>query len=573
MKRAVYGVFNRLRFNQKLFLSYLIVIIIPILVLGIYSYRQSKEMQNIQASQSIERNVEAVSESIKNSLEEYDQMIRSIVLNRTFQRIVANDYLDLINLSRDLKEYLSPYVNMMMMMNNHIHQITFYTQSDVPEYGLSVLKHERVMNQPWYQKVLEGTEYQWFFDESGYVSVAGKFPRFFSDTYTNVVYMRIEDKGLFKNILDLAKGYSVIISDENNRVLYVNSSEAKAGMPAYSTGDILHLKDGLAVINGTKMFVVNKTIPQTQWVIRCFVPMNQVTQNADSILGATLIVIGSCIVFLLIIISIFSKTMIRRIYKLNTLMKRVENGELMPLVQSASKDEIGELTNRFGNMLVRINALIEEAYTNKIIQKELELKALQSQINPHFLYNTLSFINWEALKNEQHITSHVVTALSRFYRTSLNKGDSIIQVRDELDNIKSYLDIIRIMSDGGFEIHYEIDEAVYDYWMINLILQPLVENAVRHGINQREDGGGGVLRVSARLTAGSIIFTVEDNGPGMNEEMVVRLLSVQSSGYGLKNVNERLKLFFGIASRIEIESVIGRGTIMKVTIPQYVKSE
>ncbi|WP_052759731.1 cache domain-containing sensor histidine kinase [Paenibacillus sp. DMB20] len=568
MTRFMEALFNRLRFNQKLFLSYLAVIIIPILVLGIYAYRQSEKMLRIQAAESIERNVEAISQSINSDLEQYNHTIRSIVNNRTFQRIVRKDYLDLVNLSRDLKEYLSPYLSMMMMMNSDISRITFYTQSDVPEYGDSVLSYGRVKNEPWYPDAIEKKGNRWHLDASGNLSVTELFPRFFSDPYKNIFYMQFRSGSLFRNISDLAKGYGITIADENDKMLYVN--------PIAEASQVGNLKgvspepNTIIEISGTKLYVVTKTIPQTNWTVRCFVPVDQVTPKAGTILGATLIVIGSCMIILLIMISVFSKTMIRRIYKLNSLMRRVENGELSLQVRSGSKDEIGELTNRFGNMLVRLNALIEEVYANKLIQKEAELRALQSQINPHFLYNTLSFINWEAIKSEQFKISHVVTALSRFYRTSLNRGDNIISVRDEMENIKSYLDIMLMMSDYAFDVVFDINEEVYGYRMLNLILQPLVENAVKHGVDSMQ-GRRGVIAVTARVLSRTIEFTVEDNGPGMTEEEIGRLVNMQSSGYGLRNVNDRIKLFFGGEYGVGIESAFGKGTIMKVTIPQFMK--
>lgn len=279
----------------------------------------------------------------------------------------------------------------------------------------------------------------------------------------------------------------------------------------------------------------------------------------------------ACIVSLLVIISIFSKTMIRRIFRLNAMMKRVELGELNLRVQSSSRDEIGELTNRFGNMLIRLNELIEESFRSKIVQKEAEMKALQWQINPHFLYNTLSFINWKALKSDAHDISHVVTSMSKFYRTALNRGNNIISVRDELENIKSYVEIIQVMGEYSFDVVYEIDAAVYEYSTINLILQPLAENAIKHGVNQKTFGRG-MLQVSARFGQGTIEFAIEDNGPGMPQETIDTILTMQSVGYGLNNVNERLQLRFGPEYGISIQSRIGHGTVMTIVIPQYMNA-
>lgn len=568
MKRVIYGLFNRLRFNQKLFLSYLIVIIIPILVLGAYAYNQSKEMLNLQALQGIDKNVNTVTESINNSVERYNHMIRSIVFNKIFQKIVTNDYIDLVNLSRDLKDFLDPYFIMMMNLDKEIQKITFYTQSSVPEFGDSVVSYNRVKEEHWYNEAIDGAGTQWHYDDNS-LFVIGKFPRFLKEPNTNIVYMRINESSFFKNVTDLAEEYGVVISDANNRIVYANQSAMQTS--TFDSREIMKLNEGTVHIGQTEMFLVKKTIPQANWTIYCFVPAEYVSPNAGTIINATLIVILACIVSLLIIISIFSKTFIKRIFTLNTMMKRVEKGELDLHVQSTSRDEIGELTNRFGNMLIRINELIDESYRSEIVQKEAELKALQWQINPHFLYNTLSFINWKALKSDAHDISHVVTLISRFYRTALNRGNNIITVRDELQNIKSYIEIIQVMGEYSFDVIYEIDDEVYEYSTINLILQPLAENAIKHGINQKRTGRG-MLYVRAWLGEGTVDFTIEDNGPGMQQETIETILTKQSAGYGLKNVNERLQLRFGTEYGISIQSRLGYGTVMTVVIPQYVNN-
>lgn len=222
-------------------------------------------------------------------------------------------------------------------------------------------------------------------------------------------------------------------------------------------------------------------------------------------------------------------------------------------------------------MLNRLNEQIDETYRSKIIQKEAELKALQSQINPHFLYNTLSFINWKALKNDAPEISHIVTSMSKFYRTALNQGNNIITVRNELENIKSYIEIIQVMGDYSFDVVYKIDEEVNEYSTINLILQPLAENAIKHGIKQKNNGKG-LLYVSAWLDKGTINFAIEDNGPGMEKETIDTILTMQSTGYGLRNVNERLQLRFGTKYGISIQSRLGYGTVMTIVIPQSLYS-
>ncbi len=563
MRRGSDLLFNRLRLNQKLFLSYLAVIVVPIFVLGMYAYGQSRELLDFQAEQSVDRDATTLAQSIDGSIQQYNRALQSIVYNRTFQRIVANDYLDLVNLSRDLNDYLAPYFTMMRTVDSNIQDIKFYTQSDVPEYGEAVLSAARVKDEPWYTEAIAKEGGNWFFDGEELLFVR-TFPRFFSDPYLNTAVIMIQQGGMFANVADLMDSYGVAITDETNKPLYANRHALHN--PVTEAASRMEQPDGAVSIEGTKYIVVRKPITETGWTLHVFVPADRVTPNAGAILNATVVVIVSCILFLLIIISVFSRTMIRRIHQLNGFMKRVENGDLQLRVQSASKDEIGELFNRFDNMVFRLNELIQESYASKIFQKETELKALQSQIKPHFLYNTLSFINWEAVKSGQTLISHVVTSMSKFYRTTLNKGDHLIPAKDELDTVKSYLDILLIMNDHGFDVVYEIDESVYSGTVLNMTLQPIVENAVMHGI-QKKDSGRGVLRVKAAAVGQAIEFTIEDNGPGMDERTIGNLLSEASGGYGLKNVNQRLKLYFGTQYALRIESEPGRGTKMKVAVP------
>ncbi|WP_256217714.1 sensor histidine kinase [Paenibacillus sp. OV219] len=231
------------------------------------------------------------------------------------------------------------------------------------------------------------------------------------------------------------------------------------------------------------------------------------------------------------------------------------------------RDEIGELELRFSKMLASINMLIEEGYKNKISQKEAELRALQSQINPHFLYNALSVINWKAIAAGSEDISNVAGLLSTFYRTSLNKGKDMMSVRDELLNTKSYVEMQLIMHDDNFDVVYQIDEDVLDHHMIKLVLQPIVENAIEHGIDQKRSGKG-VLRMSGTLEGGAIVFRVEDNGPGMTQELVDEVLVQQSKGYGLFNVQERIRVQYGGGYGISIKSELGEGTCVTVKLPK-----
>ena len=214
-----------------------------------------------------------------------------------------------------------------------------------------------------------------------------------------------------------------------------------------------------------------------------------------------------------------------------------------------------------------INRLIDEVYVNRIARKEFELKALQAQINPHFLYNTLSSINWMAIRSNQKEISKVTLALSTFYRTALSRGEDVVTVDTCIKNIEAYIEIQLIMHDYDFKVLWEIDESVRNEKMPKLLLQPIVENALEHGLDLKEEGEK-CLKITVSQDETDVILSVEDNGLGMEQEKAESLITYQAKGYGLKNVNDRICLLYGDDYRIQIFSKIGMGTRVKMRIPK-----
>lgn len=570
MIRIIARQWNHLRLKPKLFVSYLLVILIPIMVLGIYSYWQSKQLLDTQAEQALDRNVDTMAEYFNFKSELYNNTANSILYHSKIQQIVSTTYLDYVNLNNDLNQYIYPNFNLIRITNKDINQLTVYTENDMPESGFAILSARRLPELPWYKEVGTIVDKQLWIRYMSDLYFVSPFPRLLVKGQNNILVMKINEKGLFDRVDELMPGNGVIVTNSRGGILYSNSGKyaQKFGLGNLDDRDIISAAEsGTVHINNQKLLVLSKSIPQSGWLIYTYVPVKNVSLNAGKILTATSIVAGVCVLILLVLISVLTNNMMKRIHIFVSWMKRVEAGEMDLQVKTEVKDEIGELMIRFGNMLKRLNEVIQESYASKVIQKDAELRALQAQINPHFLYNTLSFVNWKALRSEEHDISHIVVSLSKFYRTALNKGGQIITVRDELENIMSYLEIMLIMKNYNFEVVYDIDERVYSYRMINLVLQPLVENAIQHGIDKKDDGRGQLL-LTAHIVEDTVVFTVEDNGQGISEELIGDLLTVQSSGYGLKNVNERLQLKFGDEYGITISSTIGEGTVMRVTIPQ-----
>jgi two-component system sensor histidine kinase YesM len=224
------------------------------------------------------------------------------------------------------------------------------------------------------------------------------------------------------------------------------------------------------------------------------------------------------------------------------------------------------LTNTFQSMTGQIDQLIRENYQKELDVRASQLKALQAQINPHFLYNCLSLINSKALMNHQPEISKMALQLSTFYRTTLNKGKSTTLLQNEVKNVTSYVEIQQLLHDGCFDFTAQIDQPLPDVTVPNLLLQPLVENAIIHGILPEKERRGSLF-LAIHTLGDRVQCTIMDNGVGIPPEKLSTLLTTDTGGYGLKNVHDRLVLTYGPEFGLTIRSIPGQSTIITFRLP------
>lgn len=249
----------------------------------------------------------------------------------------------------------------------------------------------------------------------------------------------------------------------------------------------------------------------------------------------------------------------------------------MPAIPVKSIDEVGQLIVSYNKLSSRIVKLTDEVKWNESLKKEADMHALQIQMNPHFLYNTLSSIHWMALMNHDAKIAEMVGSLSDFLRFSLNNGQEYCSIEQEIIHVKNYVSIQSIRYPDKFAFQVDVDAAIQEQFTLKLLLQPLVENAMLHGILKRE--GQGCITISAEQEEQGIHFTVADDGIGIAPERLKWLrtqLSGQpdhkkerpaNGGYGLRNVHNRLVLHYGKEAGLRVESTEGEGTRVMFTIP------
>ncbi|WP_165445058.1 sensor histidine kinase [Gracilibacillus phocaeensis] len=274
------------------------------------------------------------------------------------------------------------------------------------------------------------------------------------------------------------------------------------------------------------------------------------------------------IAFIIAIVSAFLIT--QKITKQLTVLSNITNKmedrkEKIEHISFDIEDEIGKIGNRLIYLYNRNNDLLIQLYETKLQAKESELITLQNHINPHFLYNTLNSIYWLAEKNKVKPIADMALNMSEYYKLVLNNGDHITTVRNEIIQIQKYLQIMNVRYNGTLDITYDIEEELLDYRILKLLIQPLVENAVTHGLSMKTDNKK--LEISASLKGGIMCIAVIDNGIGFEHQPLIH-----SSGYALKNIDHRIKLFYGENYGLTIESEINKGTTATIIVKASINS-
>ena len=326
------------------------------------------------------------------------------------------------------------------------------------------------------------------------------------------------------------------------------------------------------VFNDTRQTVVTKTVGYTGWKLVGVIKGTGISLNMLKTRLFIVFVILLIIFIVILINSYISFRVTNPIRELEKSVKALEEGNLDADIYMGGSYEVQHLGKSVQDMKFRIKGLMQDIVSEHEEKRKSEFDSLQAQINPHFLYNTLDIIVWQIENEKQSEAVHTVTALARFFRLSLGKGKNIVTVRDEIDHVKNYLMIQHMRFKNKFDYEFDIAEDVLELPSLKLMLQPLVENAIYHGMEFMD--GDGLIMVKAWREENELYLSVADNGLGMTEDKVEMILTGKSSsgngrgsGIGVKNVNERIKLYFGEAYGITIDSEPDEGTTVIIHLP------
>ena len=382
----------------------------------------------------------------------------------------------------------------------------------------------------------------------------------------------------FSNIAKYVDGVGIgqhgycYIADENGNIIYHPQQQLiYAGLKKENYTDY---SDGTHTESNVIYSV--KSLERSDWKIVGVCFADEMITNKVEALAKNLIIISIGVLFVTILAGgIFSKLFSKPANDLAKAMQKFENDTdkfvFEPIEGTA---EITSLTESFEHMVLQIQELVEKVRQEEISLRKTELKALQAQINPHFLYNTLDAIAWMCEEERHKDAVEMVNALARLFRISISRGHELISIEKEIEHAKSYLKIQNFRYKNQFTYDFEVDDTCLSYLCNKITLQPIIENAIYHGINRMVDEG----RIEIRIFPDheKIVFEVEDNGVGMTEEQCQEILQKDSgdkAGIGIKNVNDRIKIYFGEEYGITIRSELDEGTCVTITIPKITEKD
>ena len=564
MKKLLHWV-NGIKLRYKLAIIYSLFCFLPVMLLFWLSFLQMRSIIGDKEKMNLQSYLQQSVSSMDRTLDGYNSLSDYIAFDRTLAEVFSMEYGTPYEQYEQLTQKVDPILRSSSYFHGGMQRITIYTDNGMVKHDTTVAPVSEIEETDWYQKTLEHPGLNWFvnYQEKTLFS-ARKLSFSGAREGVNILYMDVDYQKLFTPYAEtLISECGLYITDQEGKLVFEESRfSGKNQSYDLTYSEFLEQRNR----GSTDYTILCEESNTTGWTVWLYQPVGlagEAMRPIGVMAGVTILI---CIFAAVLAYFITSGMVSGRIERLTCLMQEVQEGSMDMQVGSDDRDEIGMLYRGFGSMMKRIRTLINEVYLGKITQKEAELKALQAQINPHFLYNTLSLINWKALAAGEEDISRMTLAMSTFYRTALNRGRNMLQVEAELSNTRAYLEIQSMLHDGDFDYEIEVQPEILQCESLNLILQPLVENAIHHGIEEKTDGRG-KISVRGWKEDNCVWFMVEDNGVGMEQKVADKILTMESKGYGVRNVDERIRLCYGEKYAMKVESVVGKGTKMTIHFP------
>ncbi|QTH45313.1 sensor histidine kinase [Cohnella sp. LGH] len=583
--RVVTFFLNNIALKYKLLMFFVCVLFFFIFTISYFTYSKSSEFVKAETSENNLLQLAATAKNIEYTLKNYNRVLNSLYIDNPFIKLLSDGqhaydnpidfYKAKMNIYDHIYTMLLPYDYnpkfKIYLINSTLEpdQDIFFSQEQLTsndwfeEYPVEIrnsLKWSKA-----YKQNVRGVESYWI---SSYMPIRD------SNDGSILAIVRLEFKieSLFEILERMTvKGKSkFILANSEGVILYSSEQELVTG----NANEFEYLRSALNGNNGyyqTDLPASNNTVfyhknEGTGWTLINIVSFDEIVSKTGYIRNYTALIAALSLVLALIITILYVRIVTKRIQILSAAMVRVGKGDFEITTGISGSDEIGQMNHVFLRMVMRTKNLIAQVHETEKEKYLLELKALQEQIKPHLLYNTLSAVHSMAHGIEAHEISKAIFHLTDFYKLTLSKGMDIIPIANELRHTNNYIEIIKIRFNEKYQFVQQIDPEIYDFRTPKLILQPFVENAIFHGFDcvlDREP----VIELKAEKTNDAIVFYISDNGKGMDQGKIAEIYGDRCEGYAIKNIDSRLQLYYGFPYGVTIISKPDSETVVTVKIP------
>lgn len=587
-KKNILISFFKSHYNAKLFLSYLLILLGPLVLVTLYFYNVSSTNAYSQAQFTAEKVLSQTASYLNDKLLSYKNIINVVSYDQNLQNILqmSEEYTRQSNNSWSVNlETNTGNIMYTMNFSKDIGDIHLYSLDGINTFEnssayLALTEEEK---QTWKEcsMQIDKDKYLWTAPETfssseklAHTTLYKKIPsvsKLFS--FVGIISATLENH-VFDDVLSQAA------STPNTTVILYNSKYQL--IDSYGSDASFFMEDQLQLLHqqvivqkplsvyeinyaGQPYLAGYSLIENSDWTLLILTPKRNILSTSNLYINQLFVVVILLFILTIPILYTTSSSMSTGIQKLNEHIADAIQNNYKSIPPYQRTDEVGQLASNFNKMLTQINELMAAQYRSGYELRNLELQMLQSQINPHFLYNSLDMIYWLSFSDEDKRINQIASELGKFYKLSLGHGETIVTIEDELAHIQAYTSVQNIRFDNKIDLIINVPKELYPIPIIKLLLQPLVENSILHGIREKETESGTIV-IDGHIENETVILTVSDNGVGMSEEQIQVLFSPPSekSGYAIWNIDERLKLTYGPSYGLRYISSPDNGTTAEI---------
>lgn len=596
--------FKGLSILWKFTIIYFILIVLPAIIIEASFYGKSVNFLEETSRKMTQDAISQIKYNILYSVKNCESLSSLLTNDSQLQIFLNSDFKFNSNNIDYLSNQVVNKIDTIKQLNPNFYRVRIYSVNDsIPEVYDVIYNLDRIKDKNYYSRVIQSDYYQlWggekkleeyfsanptqndkFKEEQGVLPLYTLINSTARNKLLGVLEIDILEQdilSLFKDIQKDKNDYFALM-DCNGKILSTdgNHQQSNEELKSQLTVNSMPGNSGSREIklNGQVFTVYYDTINEMGFKILAFVSQKEFSNKVTTYKTSLIIFIFIGVIGIFLITYIITKFLFRRFKVLIKMMKKIQNGELDVRINEDSSDEIGELAHSFNTMAQKLEGVIVDLIETETAQRDAEIRALQSQINPHFFYNVLENIKMECEIREQLDLASTITSLGKIFRYNMKWDSKFVSLAQELEHVENYISVMKIRFRDTIEYHHEIEEGLFCCTVIKMILQPITENCFQHAF--KGEAGKWRIEILVRKVAECLEIEVKDNGIGINDETLeeinqslirnISIIGLNNSGtrIGLSNINKRIKVQFGNEYGITVKSKLNVGTTVCISFP------